>query len=166
LSQKAPTYFLTFPDKLINRSDLHKAALDVISQTPGSLRFGVDTVGKETSSWAQNILAQRSSRRYSKFLRDATKIYPSYLSHLVGLTGLPKEPNLAVKLHKLPIKLFHTNPELGGAISQWFHELLTERKIIFPDVEVVEGGLGAVNSALDRLRRGEISGKRLAVRLS
>ena len=60
-------------------------------------------------------------------------------------------------------------------------ELLVQKKLILPHVEVHSGGLGAINvspsfglkmnyqrdcpkDALDRLRRGELSGGRLVIR--
>jgi len=43
-------------------------------------------------------------------------------------------------------------------------KLLFEQKLVLPEVEVYHDGLGAINDALDRLRRGEVSGGRLVVR--
>ena len=88
----------------------------------------------------------------------------SSLAHHVGLTGLPKVANPSVRGPKLPIKLFHTNPELGSLVG-WIEELLSEGLISLPEVEVIDGRLGVVNECLDRLRSGKIGGKRLVVRV-
>jgi hypothetical protein len=132
----------------------------VYQKVSRSLRFAIDTIGKQTATWCQEILANRKAQMVS------ISSERNQLGHLVGLTGLPKDQGLAVRGHKVPIKLFHSNPELGDAISIWFEELLRRSQLIFPNVELVKGGLGAVNHALDRLRSGEISGKRLAVEIS
>jgi hypothetical protein len=87
-------------------------------------------------------------------------------SHLVGLTGLPKEPLIGVKPHTVPIKIHHDVPAVGEALMVWLEKLLAAGKIVPPEVEILEGGLTAVNEGLDRMRRGEISGRRLAVSLN
>lgn len=135
---------------------------------PGSLRFGVDTVGRETAAFCQEVLARRTAAEVRKSPDRqavlATDNGPG-LSHLVGLTGLPREPNPLVKGHKLPIKLFHTNQQLGNAVSRWMEDLLEQEAIILPEVELMSGGLEAVNPALDRMRKGEASGRRFVVSL-
>lgn len=64
----------------------------------------------------------------------------------------------------MPIKLFHEHEKIGGHLSKWLYELLDQDALKLPEVEYVNGGLGAVNQALERLRDGTVSGKRLVVR--
>lgn len=157
-------------DLIIDRKDLDRAAKEIRQKTPGSLRFAIDTVGSTTAAWCQDVLASRVLERFSRSPSQSENVPEqsprrSSLAHLVGLTGLPKTHNATVRGHKLPIKLFHTNPALGRALSDWLYELLSAGLIQLPEAELVDGGLGAVNASLDRMRRGEISGKRLVVRL-
>jgi hypothetical protein len=124
-------------------------AVDIIRRvTDGKLRFGVDTVGKPTAE-----LLRRTLRNGDV----------NFKSHLVGLTGLPKDPLAGVQNHTVPIKVHHDVPAVGEAMMIWLEKLLATGKLVPPAVEVLGGGLGAVNDGLDRMRRGEISGRRLAV---
>lgn len=146
-------------DRVVDRHDLDQAATRITEATDDRIRFAIDTVGKQTATWCQDILVRDAS---AKSALDS----PSRRSHLVGLSGVPKEKDPLVHQHILPIKLFHENAVLGTATVQWLGELLRENIIQLPEVEVVEGGLGAVNSNLDRLRRGEASGKRIIVSMT
>jgi hypothetical protein len=91
-------------------------------------------------------------------LDDSRQVY------IVGLTGLPKEvPNnvqlctvasdVVVALLMIwrinsflqPIKTFHSNPSVGIGLMRVVEELLIQKKLVLPDVEVHSGGLGAIN---------------------
>lgn len=85
--------------------------------------------------------------------------------HLVCLTGAPKSPSANVRIHKVPVKLFHTNEILGCKLSYWLYHSLKNGMLKIPEAKVVEGGLGVINSCLEQMRRGEISGSRLVVKL-
>lgn len=142
---------------------------------PGSLRFAIDTVGSDTAAWCQNVLAARTSSRYSSPTNVANGGSPppvdlesrgggSKLSHLVVLTGAPKTTCPNVQVHQVPIKLFHSHKKIGGHLSKWLFELLERGTLKLPEVEFVDGGLDVVNTALQRLKAGNVSGRRLVVR--
>ena len=141
---------------------------------PGYLRFAIDVVGSDTASWCQEVLAAFCSSRYLSSTSTSpsspssadplTRGGGSKLSHLVTLTGSPKTPCSNVQVHQVPIKLFHAHQKIGGHLSKWLYELLDQGGLRLPEVEYVDGGLGAVNQALERLRDGTVSGKRLVVR--
>lgn len=167
-------------DVLIDRKNLDEAADLVRSSTPGSLRFAIDTIGSTTAAWSQDVLSSRILTKHpsspSPGRSDHSSPSPeqqppavgerpnsSSLGHLVGLTGLPKTKSATVRGHKLPIKLFHENKALGAALCGWLEDLLRARLIQLPEAELVGGGLAVVNECLDRLRRGEVGGKRLVV---
>jgi hypothetical protein len=87
-------------------------------------------------------------------------------AHLVGLTGLPKQaPPDGVVFHTIPIKLFHESRAVGQSLCEWLERLLEQGLVIPPDIIDVEKGLGNVNKGLDRMRKGEISGGKLVVRI-
>ncbi|SPQ24296.1 8ab1ba10-45ee-4f2b-939b-24e87a13223c [Thermothielavioides terrestris] len=90
-------------------------------------------------------------------------------AHLVGLTGLPKPGAGAVPegvvCHTVPIKLFHEVPAVGEALVAWLERLLARGLVTPPPIIDVEQGLGSVNRGLDRMRKGEISGGKLVVRV-
>lgn len=84
----------------------------------------------------------------------------------MGLTGLPKEaaPE-GIAYHTVPIKIFHSVPQVGEALVLWLERLLEQGLIKPPPILGVESGFDGVNKGLDRMRAGEISGGRLVVDL-
>ncbi|RFU81694.1 hypothetical protein TARUN_479 [Trichoderma arundinaceum] len=162
-------------DILIERSDLDQAKRDIKRLVLASLRFAIDTVGSKTAGWCQQVLAERTSSRYCRPGKEtptnpspvdaATRGGGSKLSHLVALTGSPQTFSPNVQVHTVPIKLFHTSEYVGGHLSKWLYELLDTNKLQPPEVEFVPGGLDAINGALERLREGKTSGKRLVIRV-
>ncbi|TKA58755.1 hypothetical protein B0A55_12635 [Friedmanniomyces simplex] len=135
-------------DFMVDKYDPKRAIEIIQAVTGGKLRFGIDCTGKETAEYLQQALQQSSS---------------GPKAHLLGLTGLPKEMVSGVVHHKLPIKLFHEAPAFGESLMRWLEELLIAKSLKLPEVDVANGGLAGVNDALDRLRSGTVSGKRIVV---
>jgi hypothetical protein len=54
---------------------------------------------------------------------------------------------------------------VGQSLCEWLERLLEQGLVIPPDIIDVEKGLGNVNKGLDRMRKGEISGGKLVVRI-
>ncbi|KAK4541112.1 hypothetical protein LTR36_008337 [Oleoguttula mirabilis] len=118
--------------------------------TGGQLRYGIDVVGPKTSSCLARCLAKGSQAQ----------------AHLVALAALPKEPAAdGVVYHSVPMKLFHEVPSVGRALMTWLEHALEASAVILPEVTSVKGGLSGVNPALDEMRSGAVSGRRLVVRL-
>jgi len=138
-------------DFMVDKYDPKRAIEIIQAVTGGKLRFGIDCTGKDTAEHLQQALQQANS---------------GPKSHLLGMTGLPKQAAPGVVHHKLPIKLFHEAPAFGEAVMQWLEELLVNKSLKLPEVEVANGGLAGVNDALDRLRSGTVSGKRIVVPVS
>jgi hypothetical protein len=139
-------------DFLVDRHDTIRATTIIEGITNKSLRFGLDTRGKESAT----LLASSLS---------AGKKSADHTSHLVGLTGLPEEPTEGTTYHTVPIKIFHEVPAIGEGLMVWLEGLLQSRLLGTPDIEVVEGGLEIINAALDRLREGIVNGPRIVVPL-
>lgn len=137
-------------DVLVDRQDSSRAVEIIRSVTGGQLRFALDTVGKETAGHLQQSLTGQP---------ETTQ------AHLVGLTGLPKSILSGVKHHSVPIKVFHITPAVGEPIMAWLEQLLASNVLAPPDVDIAKGGLGGINDALDQLRGGNVSGKRIVVPL-
>ena len=138
-------------DLLIHRAhpDEAKDILRTIGR--GNLRFGIDTVGKESAGLLQESLGSKSDKK----------------AHIAGLTGLPKSAPDYIVQHKVPIKLFHEQVRVGEAIMVWMEELFAAGKLTLPEVDIHPViGLGAVNGALNRLKTGELEGQRIVVRMS
>ena len=134
---------------LVDSHDPARAVKVVQSITKGRLRFASDTVGKETAGYLAQML-QADTQKGKR-------------AHLVGLTGVPKETANGVVFHSVPIKLFHEVPSIGLALMTWLEQALETDAIALPEVEHGGQGLDGINAALDRMRRGEISGRRLVV---
>lgn len=129
--------------------------MDIIrGVTNGQLRFGIDIVGRETATILEKALSQPNEG--DKGPR----------SHLLGLTGSPKEKKEGIIYHTVPIKIFHESPQVGEGLVRWLEDLLESKALIPPEVVIRdEGGLSGVNDALELLRSGEVSGKRIVVDL-
>lgn len=137
-------------DILVDRFDSARAVEIIKSVTEGELRFALDAVGKETAGHLQQCLKSQQGTLYS---------------HLVGLTGLPKQTASGVKHHQVPIKVFHSTAAIGEPVMVWLEQLLAANVLAPPDIDIAQGGLEGVNSALDQLREGNASGKRIVVPL-
>ena len=135
-------------DVLVDRQDPSRAVEIIRSVTKGRLRFALDTVGKETATQLQDSLQNSGGDGWA---------------HLVGLTGLPKVRLPSVKYHSVPIKVFHSVPILGEATMRWLEQLLVANSLEPPNIALADGGLEGINEALDRLRSGSVSAKRLVV---
>ena len=138
-------------DLIVDSHDPERAVEIIRRVTDGKLRFGIDVVGKTTAEYLMRTLRSGDEQ---------------FKSHLVGLSGLPKNPPAGIQNHTVPIKLHHDVPIIGEALMIWLEKLLATGKLVPPSVEILEGGLSAVNEGLNRMRRGEISGRRLAVSFS
>lgn len=136
-------------DFLVDRQDSNRAVEIIRGVTKGQLRFALDAVGKETAGFLQRALSQEGELQ----------------SHLVGLTGLPKEAAAGVRHHAIPIKIFHSTPAVGEPIMVWLEQLLGANVLAPPDIDVAGGGLEGVNDALGQLKEGNASGKRIVVPL-
>lgn len=113
----------------------------------GKLRHAIDIVGKDTATLLQMALD------------------PTGPAHLLGLTGLPKERDERIRYHTVPIKLFHTAPTVGESLMCWLEALLQSTTITLPDIVKGDGGLEGINAALETLRDGTVSGKRIVMDL-
>lgn len=134
-------------DLLVDRHDTARAVEIIIGVTGGKLRFAMDIVGKDTATLLQKALDSSGH------------------SHLLGLTGLPKEQVPGIHHHTVPIKLFHTAPAVGEAMVTWLEDLLSSDNLTLPEIIEAEGGLEGINAALEVLRSGSASGKRIVVGL-
>lgn len=170
------------PDLLVDGHDPDRAVDIIQANTKGQVRFGLDTRGKETASHLLRALVATSKSKTS--LGDASEgnghgqlplsppgtpeeRKPVGRSHLIGMSGLPKDvPSEHVVLHSVPIKLFHEVRPVGLALCQWLGRLLEQGYLSPPDIVGVESGLESINSGLDRMRRGEISGGKLVVQVT
>ncbi|KAL8911712.1 MAG: hypothetical protein Q9171_003165 [Xanthocarpia ochracea] len=84
-------------------------------------------------------------------------------THLEGLTGLPKTRLPSIRYHNVPIKVFHHAPLVGERAMSWLEGLLVANALIPQEFVIVAGGREGINGALDQLKKGIISGKRLVV---
>ncbi|KAK8200460.1 chaperonin 10-like protein, partial [Phyllosticta capitalensis] len=135
-------------DMLVDRFDQKRAAEVIRSITGDQLRFAIDVTGRESATILQDILVKSKS---------------SLRRHLLGYTGLPKTTAPEVQHHSVPIKLFHNVPAVGESLMEWLEDLLASQTLKLPEIEVANGGLAGINAALDKMRNGAVSGKRIVV---
>ena len=139
-------------DALVDRLDSERAVNIIKNVTGNRLRFALDTSGKDSATLFQNALRP--------------SIDSSQRSHLLGMAGLPEERLPGIVYHSVPIKIFHDIPVFGETLMTWLEELFVANALELPQIEIAEGGLAGVNNALDRLRKGLVSGKRIVVPVS
>ncbi|KAF5663721.1 oxidoreductase [Fusarium heterosporum] len=157
------------PDLLVDSHDPERAISIIRANTKGKLRFGIDTVGKNTAEILLRALGPEELHRNTQVTSPPSTppTEPTIPAHLVGLSGIPKAGNAAgVVLHTMPVKLYHEVAEIGEALSSWLERLLSSRALVPPRIIDVEDGLQNVNKGLDRMRKGEISGGKLVVDLN
>jgi hypothetical protein len=135
----------------VDRLDTNRAVEIIRGITDGRLRFGLDTIGRETATIMQRALFTSEG--------DGPR------SHLLGLTGIPKERIPCVTYHTVPIKIFHLSEIVGENLTTWLETLLQSKALILPEIVRAEGGLAGINDALEKLRDGSVSGKRIVVAL-
>jgi D-arabinose 1-dehydrogenase-like Zn-dependent alcohol dehydrogenase len=139
-------------DLLVDRLDTERTIAIVRGVTKGRLRFALDTVGRDTAEKLQKTLSNGEDG--------------GQRAHLVGLTGLPKSHVSNVKHHRVPIKGFHHIRKIGESLMTWLERLLLAERLVAPEIEIAVGGLSGINQALDALREGSITGKRVVVPLN
>lgn len=137
-------------DLLVDRKDPERAVQIIKGVTKGKLRFALDIVGRDTATILQEALDQSDEGEPS---------------HLLGITGLPKIRSPNVTHHAVPIKLFHTTPLVGARLMSWLESLLLHGILAPPDTVSAEGGLEGINEALEGIKSGTVSGKRVVVGL-
>lgn len=135
-------------DLLVDRRDPERAIEIIRGVTKGRLRLALDTVGKDTAEKLQQALFKGEGK-----------------CHLVGLTGLPNVRAGNVLYHSVPIKAFHDIPKIGESLMTWLERVLLAERLIAPETETAVGGLSGINTALDLLREGTLTGKRIVVPL-
>ncbi|KAK8105247.1 GroES-like protein [Apiospora kogelbergensis] len=163
------------PDLLVDSHDPDRAVAILRASLGPRLRFALDTRGRDSAAALGRALRQEapgddvvkgpgldSAPVTPRQSPRTSKVAPR--AHLVGLTGLPKEPaGEDVVYHTVPIKLYHEAPEVGEALSSWLERLLETGALVPPDIIAVEQGFDGINVGLDRMRRGEISGGKAVV---
>lgn len=161
------------PDLLVDSHDPSRAVEIIKANTGGQVHLGLDTRGRESATHLLQALSPSTTPLRSDTSRDVPLSPPStpdekelVRAHLVGLTGLPKgaAPE-ATSFHAVPIKLFHEVPQVGVSLTSWLGQLLKNGLIVPPDIVDIQNGLGEINAGLDRMRRGEIRGGKLVVRI-
>lgn len=160
------------PDLLIDSHDPQRAIQILQSNVGDEIRFGIDTIGQETAGHLLEGITKSRSTNASTATRPPSppatpRTSPSHVSHVIGLSGVPKGvPAEEAVTHSVPIKLFHEVPAVGRALVTWLERLLEQGLVSPPEIIDIEEGLENVNTGLDRMRRGEIRGGKLVVRVA
>ncbi|KAL4910736.1 hypothetical protein BDW74DRAFT_172206 [Aspergillus multicolor] len=135
-------------DLLVDRFDEKRAVEIIRGVTSGRLRYALDMVGRETAT----------------ILQEALCISPDGpQAHLLGLTGMPKERHPHIRYHSVPIKLFHICEPVAEGLMRWLECLLETGALTPPDLIVRDDGLAGVNDALNMLRDGSASNRRVVI---
>jgi hypothetical protein len=146
------------PDLLVDSHDPVRAAQIIRANTKSTLRLGIDT---QDRTGAVNLL-----QALIPSAGTSTATSGDQLSHLVCLAGAPKlSPPEGTVFHSVPIKIFHEVASVGQSLVLWLERLLQARLVVPPEIIDIERGLDRINAGLDRMRRREISGGKLIVKV-
>lgn len=160
------THDVLRPDLLIDSYDPDRAVDIIHANFKGQLRLGIDTRGQETAGHLLRALSSDETTANGSYESNGASGAVKHRRHLVGLTGLPKvTPPGTVVFHTVPIKLFHEIAAVGETLTMWLEKLLERNLIVPPEILDVEHGFEGINTGLDRMRKGEISGGKLVVRI-
>ncbi|KAM0346952.1 hypothetical protein HYE67_002907 [Fusarium culmorum] len=157
------------PDLVIDSHDPQRAIEIIRSCTRGRKRFGLDTIGKETTTFLIDALCDTpripEPQKPDDSTSDTIEILLLRHVHIVVLCSAPKIQRTDLTLHTIPIKLFHVSPEVGKVLTTWLGRLLQNNTIAYPTIAGVGDGLSSINASLDKMRRGEISGGKMVIKL-
>lgn len=153
------------PDLLVDSHEPQRAIEIIRSCTRGSKRFGLDTRGKETTTFLIDALCDTPSIPEPDNIKSDSSESPPRYVHIVALCSAPKIQRSDLTLHTIPIKLYHESPEVGRTLTTWLGRLLQNDTVAYPTVVGIGNGLSSINASLDRMRRGEISGGKMVVKV-
>lgn len=132
-------------EHVVDRRDPVAAVAEIRKLTDGRLKYALDCISRDTATLAEQALDESQD------------------TWLVGLSGLPKVARGKTQLREVPVKTFHSNAAVGRSLMRLLEDLIASDELVLPEVEVVSGGLGAINGALDRLRAGDVAFGRLVI---
>lgn len=107
---------------------------------------GIDLVGPETGASALNVLSTTQSCHFAPlaFLSNDQVVPENVTVHAVQMQHFVLDEGCAVYAEEL-------------------NRLVGEGLIKVPEIELVEGGLGGIQQGLERLKKGDMEGKKLIV---
>ncbi|KAH8652084.1 chaperonin 10-like protein [Xylariales sp. PMI_506] len=111
------------------------------------ITMGVDLVGSKTAASALACLSSSQPSRFAALALAPPKGHP-----------LPEN----VELLNVEMKQFVLNPA-SAVYAHQLTRLVESGEIRLPEIEVLPGGLDVVEEGLERLKRGDMAGKKLIV---
>lgn len=109
----------------------------------------IDLVGTETASFCLQAVSQ------------AQRVLFAPLAMISSKAVVPEN----VSVQTVEMKQFVLN-ESSKVYSLALNRLLEEDKLLLPEMTVMDGGLRAVLEGLERVKRGDMGGKKMVVRMS
>lgn len=109
---------------------------------------GIDLVGPETASLCLKVLS------------TSQRVLFAPLAMLSGKTDVPQN----ISVETVEMKQFVLN-KASQVYSHALNRLIEKKKVVLPQITVLDGGLAVVIEGLERLKRGDMAGKRLVVRI-
>jgi NADPH:quinone reductase-like Zn-dependent oxidoreductase len=109
----------------------------------------IDLVGTETASYCLQAVSQTQRVLFAPLAMISSKAV------------VPEN----VSVQTVEMKQFVLN-ESSKVYSLALNRLLEEDKLVLPDMTTMDGGLSAVLKGLERVKRGDMGGKKMVVRIS
>jgi NADPH:quinone reductase-like Zn-dependent oxidoreductase len=113
-----------------------------------SITRAIDLVGTETAEYCLNALS---------------KSQPALLAPLAMISKDAIIPS-NIRVPTVEMKRFVLDPS-SAVYAQEFNDLVEQGRLKLPKIEVLHGGLEAVQEGLERVKKGDMVGRKLVVRM-
>jgi NADPH:quinone reductase-like Zn-dependent oxidoreductase len=133
-------------DLLLDRHQPEEAVSRIRSL---GVSIGIDCVGKETSTYAVQSLADKGK-----------------LVCLVQKPSTPQDATKSVEICEVLVKRFHEDSIYGQGLMDFVSSLLFDKALRPVRHEVIKGGLHGIDVGLQDLQQERVSGKKLVVLLN
>jgi NADPH:quinone reductase-like Zn-dependent oxidoreductase len=132
-------------------------AVEIMTITKGRIYKAIDLVGAKTAAQCLQICG-------SQILLETHQNHCKILFAPLAMMGIDQMIPDIVEVQTVEMKRFVLDPE-SKIYAQRLNELIEDGKIRLPALKVIDGGLAQVQHGLDMLKKGNMGGVKLVVKL-
>lgn len=129
---------------------------EIATTTKGNIRYAIDLVGPSTAA----MCIQACSTAAQKETLGQEKVPFAPLAMMSSKQEVPE----CVEAHNVEMKRFVLDTS-SGVYAFELNKLLESGSLKLPQIEVLEGGLNAIQSGLELLKKGDMGGRKLVVKM-
>ena len=144
LSRSLGAHYVVVRDGKSSEELIH----EIRTVTGGRITRAIDLVGQKTASLVLQAVAHDRPVHFAPLaMMAANEVVPDN-----------------VTAHTVEMKQFVLNPA-SASYADALNRLLADNKLVLPSLEVLEGSFPAVMEGLERLKKGNMGGKKLIVKV-